>query len=54
MELGSWDTPLSGVFDFIGGISLGVYRKLRKLRRNYVSTHPNEADGFDIVAIKIK
>jgi len=53
LMLGLWDTPLSGLFDLIGGISLGLYKRLRQFRVNYASKHPAETDGFEIVAIKI-
>lgn len=52
-KLGPWDTPMSGFFDLIGGISLPIYKRLRKFRNDYVLDHPQEADGFDIVATKI-
>ena len=52
VALGMWDTPLSGLIDMIGGISLSFYKRLKKIRISYVKKHPAEADGFDIVAVK--
>ena len=54
LKLGLWDTPLSGVFDMVGGLSLSFYKNLRQIRVNYVVSHPQEADGFNIVAVARK
>jgi len=52
IELGMWDTPLAGFIDMVGGISLSLYKNLREIRRNYPKNNPEEADGFNIVAVK--
>ena len=53
IDLGLWDTPLSGFIDLNGGFSLSLYKKLRTIRQSYVVNDPGEADGFNIVAQKL-
>lgn len=47
-----YDTPLAPVFDFIGGLSLGLYKKLLRWKKDYVGKHPDETTGFEIIAEK--
>lgn len=47
---GTYDTPLRGLFDIIGGFSLNAYKKLSQWRKNKAKRNPQEASGFEIVA----
>lgn len=49
----TYDTPLTGVLDLIGGISLSTYQKLRKWRQSMVIKYPQETTGYRIVAQKL-
>jgi 2-polyprenyl-3-methyl-5-hydroxy-6-metoxy-1,4-benzoquinol methylase len=49
-----FDTPLRGLFDIIGGISLTLYKKLSNWRREKTLKFPQEASGFEIVAVNTK
>ena len=46
------DTPLSGIIDLIGGISLSLYRKLMIWKLNRGRQEPQNSVGFLIVAQK--
>lgn len=46
----TYDTPLKGLIDLSGGISLALYKRLRKWRMNQVKKHPQETTGFRILA----
>lgn len=46
------DTPWVGIIDLIGGISLGLYKRLSKWKRRMAILHPEEATGFRIIATK--
>jgi ubiquinone/menaquinone biosynthesis C-methylase UbiE len=48
-----YDTPLSGVIDVTGGISLNLYKKFSLWKLNYAKLHPEESIGFRISAQKI-
>lgn len=48
----TYDTPLKGLIDLTGGISLNLYKKLRKWRETMIKMHPNETTGYKIVAQK--
>lgn len=50
---GYLDTPFRGLFDIIGGISLGVYKKFSQWRRKKAQQRPQEASGFEIVIQKL-
>ena len=47
---GVYDTPLRGLFDVVGGLSLSIYRILSQWRKNKAKQNPQEASGFEIVA----
>lgn len=49
----TFDTAWAPVIDFIGGLSLSVYKKLSFLRRRRVLQSPGETTGFRITAQKI-
>lgn len=48
----TYDTPLRGLIDLTGGVSLGLYKKLVKWRRSMVQKHPEETVGYRIIAQK--
>lgn len=48
----TYDTPLRGLIDLTGGLSLSLYKKLRKWRQQMNEKYPNETTGYRIVAIK--
>ena len=45
-----YDTPWAGLIDCIGGLSLGLYRRLQAWKRAVALRHPEEATGFCVVA----
>src|SRR3989344_2668301 len=47
---GKFDTPLRGIFDIIGSISIPIYKKITKWREKKAKKSPIEASGFEIVA----
>lgn len=47
---GYFDTPLRGLFDMIGGLSLNLYCYLSDWRKRQVIKKPSETSGFEIVA----
>ena len=47
------DTPLSGLIDFIGGLSLTAYKYLMLWKINQGKLHPENTVGFLIVAQKL-
>lgn len=49
-NISTYDTPLKGLIDLIGGISLSLYKKLRNWRMKMAIKHPEDATGFMIVA----
>ena len=49
----SYDTPLSGIIDLIGGISLSLYKRLVLWKIKMVKLRPNETSGFRVIA-KVK
>ena len=53
-DYGKFDTPFRGIFDIIGGISLSLYGKLSDWRQKKTSKNPQEATGFEIVAVSVK
>jgi 2-polyprenyl-3-methyl-5-hydroxy-6-metoxy-1,4-benzoquinol methylase len=44
-----YDTPLIGLIDVVGGVSLTAYRRLSELRRRLVAHWPEENAGFYVV-----
>jgi SAM-dependent methyltransferase len=44
-----YDTPLIGLIDLMGGVSLGAYRRLTQFRRRMARKHPEENAGFFVV-----
>ena len=45
-----YDTPWAGVIDAIGGLSLRVYARLSRWKREAALRHPEESTGFQVVA----
>ena len=41
-----YDTPLIGAIDLVGGLSLGLYRRLTEARRRLARRYPEENAGF--------
>lgn len=48
-----YDTPLVGLIDVVGGLSLGSYRKLSRWKRERALKNPDQATGFRIIAEKV-
>lgn len=46
----TYDTPLKGLIDLAGGISLSLYKNLGKWRKYMVKKYPEDTTGFKIVA----
>lgn len=44
------DTPFRGLFDIIGSLSLGLYKKISNWRLSQSKRSPQEAVGFEIIA----
>lgn len=49
----TFDTPLKGIIDLVGGVSLKLYKSLRRWREYMVKKHPEDTTGYKIVAQKI-
>ncbi len=47
-----YDTPWAGMIDAIGGVSLGLYSRLSRWKREAVMRDPGESTGFRVVARK--
>ena len=47
-----YDTPLIGAIDLVGGLSLGLYRRLTVARRRLARRYPQENAGFFAVCAK--
>ena len=45
-----YDTPWAGAIDAIGGVSLRLYGRLSRWKRQAVLRHPQESTGFEVVA----
>lgn len=45
-----YDTPFAGWIDLTGGISLGLYTRLARWKREYAMKHPEETTGWRAVA----
>ena len=48
---GVYDTPLVGLVDVLGALSLALYRRLSALRRRLAARWPNEDAGFCVVCV---
>ncbi len=44
-----YDTPLAGLIDFIGGLSLSLYRRLSAWKHEVACRHPEESIGWRVV-----
>ncbi len=44
-----YDTPWAGLIDVLGGLSLGLYSRLSRWKREAVLRHPEESTGFRVV-----
>jgi len=51
-EYDAYDTPLRGLFDIIGAVSLILYKMTLNWRLRLARNYPNEASGFRIVVSK--
>lgn len=49
----SYDTPLRGLIDLVGGFSISLYKYLSKWRLSAAKNNPKEASGFEIAAKNI-
>jgi hypothetical protein len=47
-----YDTPWAGVIDALGGLSLGLYARLSRWKREVALRMPHESTGFQAVAVK--
>ncbi len=47
-----YDTPWAGVIDAVGGLSLGLYARLSRWKREVALREPGESTGFRVVARK--
>ena len=45
-----YDTPWAGVIDAVGGVSLGLYARLSRWKRDVALSRPRESTGFRVVA----
>ena len=45
-----YDTPWAGVIDALGGVSLGLYGRLSRWKREAALRRPQESTGFQVVA----
>ncbi len=52
IEPNAYDTPLNPLIDLAGGISLTLYKRLRKWKSNMLKKYPLEGGGFLIIATK--
>lgn len=54
VDVVTYDTPLKGLIDLVGGISLSLYKILGKWRQDMVKKHPEDTTGYKIIAQKNK
>ena len=47
-----YDTPWAGVIDAVGGLSLWLYARLSRWKREAALRAPDESTGFQAVALK--
>ena len=45
-----YDTPWAGLIDAVGGVSLGLYARLGRWKREVALARPHESTGFRVVA----
>jgi hypothetical protein len=45
-----YDTPWAGLIDMLGGLSLALYGRLSRWKREAALRHPQESTGFRAVA----
>lgn len=45
-----YETPLAGLIDLTGALSLNIYKKLSEWKKRMVKLRPNDTTGFRIVA----
>jgi len=45
-----YDSPWAGAIDALGGVSLGLYARLARWKREAALRHPEESTGFQVVA----
>ena len=45
-----YDTPWAGLIDALGGVSLGLYARLARWKREAALRQPQESTGFQVVA----
>ena len=45
-----YDTPWAGAIDALGGVSLALYGRLARWKREAALRHPEESTGFQVVA----
>lgn len=45
-----YDTPWAGLIDALGGLSLDLYARLARWKRELALRHPDESTGFRVVA----
>ena len=48
-----YDTPWAGLIDALGGLSLELYARLARWKREVALLHPEESTGFRAVAVKV-
>jgi len=48
-----YDTPWAGVIDALGGVSLRVYTRLHRWKREAALRAPEESTGFQAVAVRV-
>jgi hypothetical protein len=44
------DSPWAGAIDALGGLSLGLYPRLSRWKREAALRHPEESTGFQVLA----
>ena len=49
-----YDTPWAGLIDAIGGVSLRLYARLHRWKREAALRHPEESTGFQVVARPVR
>jgi hypothetical protein len=45
-----YDTPWAGAIDALGGVSLGLYARLSRWKREAALRRPEESTGFQVIA----
>jgi SAM-dependent methyltransferase len=52
-QLVVYDTPWTGVIDFVGGLSLSLYRRLAMWKVGQAQAHPEETTGWRLACRKL-